>query len=468
MPPSDKSAQDARTAFIAVFVIALGLRLVLLGQHAFHMDEALYATFSRRILHGDLLLTGGLNNDKPPFQFYLGALGLGLFGESESSIRLMDAVLSAAECGLLAWALVPVSGLLAALGAGFLLAASPLHRSYGATAVMDAPFSFFMLLSFVMAARQRAWVSGLAWGLAFSAKQTALFFVPLPLLGLALSTEWDWKAVKVWGKGALWPVVAVLLWSALFAHPRMGAFFGMAAHQPEVGLRLTGLLDRWLQWLALSGGDLAWPHLAPWVLGAGALCALNLALRGAQLTRAWALAGIFAAFGMLVFAGMNMRAFDRYPVAYAWSLAATPALLAACFAPWGAFRQTFGVLSFVVGLAALFAARGQALPLDQQGAAGDRYDGYRALLVDLKHREPQGAAIVTSQGGLRWMGGWYLGEGWAMSESPELPDPKAAKVYAAEREGSALPPGRWKKLASYEGFGPPPVWQLYVAEGTRP
>ena len=63
--------------FFILFFIALGLRVVLLGHHAFHMYEALYASFSRRILHGDLLLTSGLRNDKPPLQMYLGALGLG-------------------------------------------------------------------------------------------------------------------------------------------------------------------------------------------------------------------------------------------------------------------------------------------------------------------------------------------------------------------------------------------------------
>lgn len=467
MPLAEQGSQEARTAFIAVFVIALGLRLVLLGQHAFHMDEALYATFSRRILHGDLLLTGGLNNDKPPFQFYLGALGLGLFGEGESSIRLMDAVLSAMECGLLAWALAPVSGLLAALGAGFLLAASPLHRSYGATAVMDGPFSLFMLFSFVMAARQRALASGLAWGMAFSAKQTALFFLPLPWLALALSAGWDREAFRLWIKSASLPFMAVLLWSAVFAHPRLGAFLGMSAHQPEVGLRLSGLGQRLLAWASLSAGD--------WALGRGyypvllvsPLIALALWRRGGQRA-AWTAAALFAPFGMLVYAAMNMRAYDRYPVPYAWALCALPALLAALPSPKGALRPAFAVLALGFGLSALFAARSRALPLDQQGAAGDRFDGYRALLVDLKRREPQGAALVSSQGGLRWMGGWYLGPGWALSESPELPDAAAPKVYAAEREGSALPPGNWSKVASYEGFGPPPVWQLYRAEGKRP
>lgn len=468
MTQAAKSAQQGWTAFWAVFALALGLRVVLLGQHAFHMDEALYATFSRRILHGDLLLTGGLNNDKPPFQFYLGALGLGLFGESESSIRWMNALCSALECGLLAWALVPVAGVAAALGAGFLLAASPLHRSYGATAIMDGPFSLFFFASFMLAARGRAWASGLAWGLALTCKQTALFFLPLPILAVLLRSDLRGRDLRAWAQGALWPVLGLGLWSLLFAHPRLGAFVGMSAHQPEVGLKLAGLGDRFVEWARLSGGLFLWPTAMTVALVLAPLVASALLLKGGAGARPWSLGAMFSLFGILVFAAMNMRSFDRYPVAYAWAVCALPALAASVFVADSFGRQVFGVAALVLGLGALFGARSQALPLDQQGVAGDRYDGYRALLLDLKQREPLGGALVSGQGGLRWMGGWYLGSGWALSESPELPAAEAAKVYAAERQGASLPAGRWRKVAAYPGFGPPPQWELFVAEGKRP
>ncbi len=214
--------------FWAAFIVAFGLRLVLLGQHAFHMDEACIAGWSRRILHGDLLLTGGMRNDKPPLQMYLGALGLALFGESESAIRIVNAAVSALECGVLAWALVPVTGAGAALGAGWLLAVSPLHRGYGASGIMDGPLSFFMLLSFVLAARGRGAWSGLAWGLAFCSKQTALFLLPWPWVALlAASPSWR-SALREWSLGAAVACVPLLLWELIFAHPRLGAFVGMA------------------------------------------------------------------------------------------------------------------------------------------------------------------------------------------------------------------------------------------------
>src|SRR5258708_26303961 len=112
------------------------------------MDEALYAGFSSRILHGDLLLTGGLNNDKPPLQPYLGAVGMALFGDNESAARIMDCLLSAAECAVLCWFLWPLAGALLALAAGLLVSGAPLAMGYRASALMDTPMSLFRLLAF--------------------------------------------------------------------------------------------------------------------------------------------------------------------------------------------------------------------------------------------------------------------------------------------------------------------------------
>ena len=453
-------------AFWAIFVVALGWRLVLLGQHSFHMDEACIAGWSKRIVHGDLLLTGGMRNDKPPLQMYLGAIGLFLFGESESAIRLMNASLSALECGLLAWALVPVAGLAAALGAGLLLAASPLHRSYGATGIMDGPLSFFLLLSFVLAVRGRSSWSGLAWGLAFCAKQTALFLVPWPLLAL-LVTGLAWRTALVeWGLGAAMVCGPLMLWEVLFAHPRLGAFVGMAANQPEVGLRLGGMTERVQHWMQISSADLVWAPALTLLALAGPVVGLVLLWKAREgQARAWAWSLGFPLYGMAVFAALNMRFFDRYAVPYAWALCATPAVLASAWAAGSRGRRVFGVLSLVLGLAGMFLARTQALPTNQQGVAGSDYDGYRALLLDVKQREPLGGVIVSSQGGLRHMGAWYLNPAWRLAETPEVPEVAGRPFYAAEREGSAPPAAwKWKLLQRYDAFGPAPAWILYKAE----
>jgi 4-amino-4-deoxy-L-arabinose transferase-like glycosyltransferase len=451
--------------FWFVFVLALGLRVVLLGQHAFQMDEACIAGWSRRILHGDLLLTGGLRNDKPPLQMYLGALGLGLFGESESAVRLMDAVLSAAECGLLAWALAPVAGTTAALGAGLLLASSPLHRGYGASGIMDGPLAFFTLLSFVLALRGQLWWAGLTWGLGFCSKQTALFFLPLPVLAVIVSDGLSVRNAKTFAHGATWACLPLILWSLLFSNPRLGAFVGMAANQPDVGFRLAGLADRLRRWMQSSGGLLPFAAPMPWLVwGAAALAPLLWWTAPNRALRAWALALAFPLFGMAVFAAMNMRFFDRYHLPLLWALCALPALLAAQWPPASTPRRAFAGVSLALGLAALLFARVTPLPLDQQGAAGNIYDGYRALLQDAKQLEPQGAILASSQGGLRHMGSWYLSPAWSLVESPEAPPADGRPFYAAERLGTAPPTGWvWKAVKRYDGQGPAPFWVLYKA-----
>jgi 4-amino-4-deoxy-L-arabinose transferase-like glycosyltransferase len=452
--------------FCVAFVLAFGLRAVLLGQHAFQMDEAAIASWSDRIAHGDLLLTGGLRNDKPPLQMYLGAVGIALFGHSESAVRLMDAGLSALECGLLAWALVPLAGTAAALGSGLLLASSPLARAYGASGIMDGPLSFFRLLSVVMALRGRPGFSGAAWALAFCCKQTALFLLPWPLLAvLAVAPAW-WPALKAWAWGAAGPVALLMAWELSFAHPRLGAFVGMAAGQPEVGLRLGGLGERLGRWLQVSAGDLPWAPALPWLALAGPVAGLVLLWKARSAeARAWALTLGFPLYGMAVFAALNMRYFDRYVVPFAWSLCAAPAVLVAAWPVAGRLRRAGGLACLGLGLAALVWIRFQPLPSDSQGAAGSVYDGYRALLLDVQRREPQGGVLVSGQGGLRQMGAWYMDKSWRLVESPEAPAAAGAPLYAAEREGSPPEPGtRWQFVARYDAFGPAPYWLLYKAE----
>ena len=192
----------------AVFAYALGLRVQLLGLNPLHMDEALYAGFSRRILHGDLLLTGGLNNDKPPLQFYLGSLSMLLFGQSEPALRLLNAAASAATCGLVTYWLLPLAGGAGAVLGGVLLATAPLDANFGAAVLMDGPLALLLFVSFVMAARGKAEFAGLAWGLACAAKQTAFFALPLPLLALALSPPRTgrWTGWSVGAAAALLPL----------------------------------------------------------------------------------------------------------------------------------------------------------------------------------------------------------------------------------------------------------------------
>lgn len=462
-----EAAGRAWLAAALCFLAALGLRAVLLGEHALHMDEALYGGFSRRILRGDLLLMGGLNNDKPPLQAWLGALGLALFGGGESALRSLDLLLSAAECALLAWALAPLSGALAALGAGLLLAAAPLHRAYGAAAFMDAPLSLLLLGSFAAAARGRSRAAGLLWGLACWAKQTAFFFLPLPLAA-ALAAASGRAALRPFARGAAWPLLALLAWALLCNHPRLGMLLGMSQHQPEVGLKLAGLgprLGGWAGELRLALGlppTLAW---LPWGLP---LLGLGLWRRGGLGLAPWAWACAWPAFGLLLFAAMNMRHFDRYCLPLLWPLAAAPALLAGLAE--GRLHRAGSLLALALGLAALAQARAQA-----PRHPGADFDGYRAALQALGALEPGGGIAAAPGGGLRWMGGWYLGRGWDLIDGAEPAELAAAaarrpgrSLYLLLREGEAAPAGwSWRRLQGLADPAGGPAWHLLRAEAGR-
>src|SRR5438046_637237 len=77
--------------WIVTFVILVGaiLRVEMLAQDVrLHPDEALYASFARRIsLHGDLLLTDA-PLDKPPLALTVMAFSFSIFGPTEFAARL--------------------------------------------------------------------------------------------------------------------------------------------------------------------------------------------------------------------------------------------------------------------------------------------------------------------------------------------------------------------------------------------
>jgi 4-amino-4-deoxy-L-arabinose transferase-like glycosyltransferase len=452
---------EARRALglgLAVFAYALGLRAGLIGLNPFHMDEALYAGFSRRIIQGDLLLSGGLNNDKPPLQFYLGALSSLLFGEREASMRLLNAAASALECGLLSWALLPLAGVSGAALAGVLLASSPLGAGYGASFLMDGPLSLLLLASFIAASRGRAGLAGLLWALACAAKQTAYFLLPWPLLGLLLSPLGR-AAWLPFAKGAAAGLLPLWVWSALFQHPRLGMLLLMQANQPEVGLGAsTGPGAE--AWLDLARRGLVVPGLfnALAVLGLLGLPWLAWRSRSSTALRPWLLAALAAPSLLLLFLALGMRGFDRYWLpALPW-VAALPALGLAALQPQGALRRWAARLALVALLATLWQAR----DLDVDGMQGTGWSGNRGFpeaCAELKRQAPQGGTLVGDAGGLHWLGNWYLGRGWRLFESPGEDglaalqgDLRGKPLYWLSRGPGARRGPQWRALPAPAGW----------------
>ena len=439
-------------AAVFLFLYAFGLRVTLLGKHPFHMDEALYASFSQRILHGDLLLTGGMNNDKPPLQFYLGAVGMALFGDGESAIRAMNCLVSSLECAALCWFLWPLCGTLISLMAGLLLAGAPLAAGYGASALMDGPMSLFLLLAFCLAASSRPWAAGLAWGLACACKQTAWFLGPFLALTVWMAGFAPHSSLKQWAKGAAAALVPLFIWSLLFQHPRLGMIFLMKANQPEVGHAWGGLGTRFAQWLAI-GGSLYEPQalfaLALW--GGLAFSAfLAWRWRDDHALRAWSLAGFFGPLCLLLFAALNMRFFDRYllPLASFGLMA-----LALGLAYVTRERRGLRLLLLPCMLLAVFANRGLSLPPSQEGVGFAANDGFDRVAALLKSRSPGGGKIFSNDGSVQWMSAYYLAKGWQVveiSDSHEL----------MQRLGAETGPEAWLLLRPGEALLPPKGWNL--------
>jgi 4-amino-4-deoxy-L-arabinose transferase-like glycosyltransferase len=461
-----------------LFLYALGLRVSLLGKHPFHMDEALYAGFSNRILHGDLLLTGGLNNDKPPLQPYLGALGMALFGNTESGVRFMDCLVSALECAVLCWFLWPLAGAMLALAAGLCLAGAPLAASYGASGLMDSPMSLFLLLSFCLAASAQPWGAGLAWGLAAASKQTAWFLLPWVALAAWASAYAPRASIRHFIRGAAWVLLPLGLWSVLFQHPRLGMILLMRANQPEVGFSASGAGARLAYWLQAGLGLFQAPWIFPLLALGGLLGSLVLGFRWRKHPelRAWALAGTFVPVCLALYVALNMRPFDRYLLPLASFAALAFALpLAELSRDRPLIRWAFLPLL----LALLLANRGMAVPGTQQGVGYAANDGFDAAARELKRRCPTGGALYSTESGVHWMGNYYLGKGWKLVENQDsqalsqslAQDLGAGQVSGGEGEaflicrtpGAPLAPAGWT-LNDAGQFGD---WRLFKIEPRR-
>jgi 4-amino-4-deoxy-L-arabinose transferase-like glycosyltransferase len=158
-----------------------------------HPDEALYASYGRRVAHGDLLLTG-VPLDKPPLLFYALGLSFQLFGVSEFAARIPSVFATLLTLAAAYRLVMRLYDQRVALVTVFLLAISPMVRAFAATAFTDPLLTCFIVLGVLCTVQRRWGWSGVALGLAFAVKPSALQWLPLTvLLGIVAERYLNWR-----------------------------------------------------------------------------------------------------------------------------------------------------------------------------------------------------------------------------------------------------------------------------------
>jgi hypothetical protein len=469
-------------SILAILLLGFALRAAPLLQNRFHPDEALYATFARLVASGRDPMLSTVVVDKPPLPFYLMAASMSVFGGTEFAARLPTLFASVVSIALL----VALGRTLhdrrtAALGA-LALALSPLAILFAITLFTDTLLAAFVLWALLMAARGRWRLAGLAVGLAFACKQTALFLVPL-VLAVGILRMFDRREHGVRGDKEKISVRSVLsvvnsfLWPALLC--AAAVFLWDALRYAPISFWVQGYTDN-IPGRLVRANEI-WPRLAAWA-------DLFHTLTGSRLPEAALLVGLLAlfvprrrsraalhdytlaAFTLAFLGGYWLLAFnvwDRYLVVLAPIVALLLGrVIAVVSGPWLVGRGQWAVVSslssfvtrsghfsfsivhclivslFIVSMSvpALVAAR-SGYPV---GGDHGAYDGIDEIAKTL-HTVPAGSVLYDHW--LSWELGFYLFDGPAYLAWMPGPDALADDLRAF---GRASP--RYIVAPSWESF----------------
>jgi uncharacterized protein (TIGR03663 family) len=237
---------------LALFFLALALRLPRLDNRPFHADEAVHAAKFRDVWEGK-----GYRYDPDEFHgptlYYAALPGVALrghrtFGElTEADLRHAPAVFGAALC-LFPLLLHRRIGSGGALWAGAFLALSPSLVFYSRYYIQEVFLIGFTLLFLSFAPRDRPILAGLAAGLMLATKETAA------LTFFAAGT--GWLIVRGGGKRLPWKALGQgAAVAALTAYVVLSGFFS----HPDAPL---GYVMSYVPWLKRAGG--AELHVLPW------------------------------------------------------------------------------------------------------------------------------------------------------------------------------------------------------------
>ncbi len=257
---------------LAALLAATLFRALPLLENRFHPDEALYASFGRLIASGHNPMLAGVLVDKPPLSFYLSAVSLWVFGQTEFAARLAPFYAGVVSVALLFALARCLYGSRVAHLAEWSLALSPFAILFSITVFIDPLLVALGLWGVVMfarwgaagrgwaASRRLEWAGAAAFAVAFAVKQTALLFAPLALLlmlpALPEAPGPAWRRLLRAGLfiagGLAISAVLVFAWDAA-RHAPIGFWQqGYADNIPGRFIRADEVTPRalaWLDWL---------------------------------------------------------------------------------------------------------------------------------------------------------------------------------------------------------------------------
>ncbi|MFO1294066.1 MAG: glycosyltransferase family 39 protein [Rubrivivax sp.] len=297
-PPEPLPPGHGRTRSALLLLLAC-LWLALLGARALvSADEGRYATLSLGMLQsGDWIvprLNGLLYFEKPPLQYWGGALALGLLGANEFAARLWPGLSGLAAVALLGFTARRLAGprvgwcaLLAGGSTTWIVVNSQfLSLDAGLTAALTLVLCA-LLLAEHEPARRRRWLL-LAWfGMALAVLGKGLIGVVIPAAALLLRAAWErdpwfWRGLE-WRRGLPLFLLVAAPWfvAVTWRQPEFARFFFVHEHFERFLTPVHRREGAWWTFLPLLAlGLLPWTAALPGLLRARS--------GGERLMLAWA------------------------------------------------------------------------------------------------------------------------------------------------------------------------------------
>lgn len=252
------------------------LRLPLLSQFPFREDEAIYSFWSIQVWRDPFFLS--VWPDKPPLYLWILSLVFKFLGTSELSARWFNIVLSVFTIPVTAMIAHHQWGALASIIAGLTLTLNPFAISFSPTGYTDPLFVLAGMLALLAACYSSSFWAGIWLGIAIMTKQQGLFYVPLIVGILSVTTV---RSVKFFaGLGLI--LLPIIYWDSLRWHVALSPW--------DMSIRNYGPLylsppDQWFnrsqEWASLIW-YLTSNHFV-WIFMGIALCGL-LARRSSRAT----------------------------------------------------------------------------------------------------------------------------------------------------------------------------------------